>query len=272
VDARSLGIEVAATTSTGRRKINADAFLVDQAAGLFAVADGMGDEEGSALVARTALDAVRERFGPPWSHLPPADRTKDEAVERFLRGVVAANERAYELRRPEPPRIGTTFAGVAVCGDGLCLAHVGDSRVYLVRGATGKRARLTGDHTLLEELLRRAVPRGVAEAVRNANALTRAIGAKPAVEVQPFGARWTEGDVVVVCTDGVSDWVDAAAMEGVVARMSGVEEAASRLVAAAIAAGGWDNASVVVARKVCSAMQGIRSQRAQEGGPGDEKR
>jgi len=206
MDARSLGIEVAAATGAGRRTVNADAFLMDEAAGIFAVADGMGDEERSALVARTALDAVRERFGPPWSGLPPAERTKDEAVERFLRGVVAANDRTYALRKPEPPRFGTTFAGVAVCGDGLCLAHVGDSRVYVVRGATGKRARLTGDHTLLEELLRRDVPRSAAATVRNANALTRAIGVKPAVEVEPFGVRWAAGDRVVLCTDGVSDW------------------------------------------------------------------
>src|SRR5580704_19346549 len=138
VDARSLGIEVAAATAAGRRKRNADAFLIDEAAGVLAVADGMGDEERSAVMARTALDAVRERFGPPWLGLPLADRTKDEAVGRFLVGVVDANDRAYALREPQPPRIGTTFAGVAICGDGLSIAHVGDSRVYLLRGGTGK--------------------------------------------------------------------------------------------------------------------------------------
>jgi protein phosphatase len=273
VDARSLGIEVAAATGTGQRKINADAVLIDEAAGLLAVSDGMGDEERSALVARTALDAVRERFGPPWSHLPPADRTKSEAEERFLRGVMAANDRAYALRKPEPPRIGTTFAGVVVCGDGLGVAHVGDSRVYLLRGANGKRARLTADHTLLAELMLRGVPPDVAACVPKARALTRAIGTKPAVEVQPFGVRWAAGDVVILCTDGVSDWVDAAVMEAVLTGRTGVEEAAWRLVAAATAAGGWDNASVVVARNVCSAVHGVMSQpRVQDGGMGDGQR
>jgi serine/threonine protein phosphatase PrpC len=115
VDARSLRIEVAATTSTGRRKINADAFLVDQAAGLFAVADGMGDEERSALVARMALDAVRERFGPPSLQQPLAKWTADEAAERFRRGVMAANERVRALAggsRPpsERPSLGSWSA------------------------------------------------------------------------------------------------------------------------------------------------------------------
>jgi serine/threonine protein phosphatase PrpC len=245
----SLGIEVAAATAAGQREINADAFLIDEAAGLLAVADGMGDEERSALVARTALDAVRERFGHPWSWLPLAERMKEEATERFLRGVVDANDRAYALRRPEPPRLGTTFAGVVVCGDGLAVAHVGDSRVYVVRGATGRRARLTGDHTLVEELLRRDVPGDVAAAMPNASALTRALGVKPTVEVQPFRVRWAAGDVVILCTDGVSDWVRAGGMEGVIAGAA-VEEAARRLVEAASEAGGWDNATVVVARHV----------------------
>ncbi len=250
MDARSLGIKVAAATSAGRRKRNADAFLIDEAAGLLAVTDSMGDEERSAVMARTALDAVRERFGPPWLGLPLADRTKDEAVERFLRGVVAANDRAYALREPQPPWIGTTFTGVVVCGDGLGVAHVGDSRVYLLRGATGKRARLTADHTVLTELLLRGVPRDVAAEVPQAHALTRAIGTKPAVEVQPFGVRWARGDVVILCTDGVSDWVSAGRMEGALAGVAGVEESARRLLDAARDAGGWDDATVVVARYV----------------------
>jgi PPM family protein phosphatase len=86
--------------------------------------------------------------------------------------------------------------------------------------------------------------------VPKAHALTRAIGTKPAVEVQPFGVRWTVGDVVILCTDGVSDWLDAGAMEGVLAATTGVAEAAGRLVEAAGAAGGLDNATAVVARCV----------------------
>ena len=224
--------------------------MIDEAAGLLAVADGMGDEDRSVLMARTALDAVRERFGAPWLGLPLADRTKDEAVERFLRGVVDANDRAYALREPQPPRIGTTFAGVAICGEGLSVAHVGDSRVYLLRGATGKRARLTADHTVLTELLLRGVPRDVAAEVPQAHALTRAIGTKPAVEVQPFAVRWGRGDVVILCTDGVTDWVSARKMEEALAGAAGVEESAQRLVDAARDAGGWDDATAVVARHV----------------------
>jgi PPM family protein phosphatase len=248
VDRRSLGIEVATATRTGRRKINADAFLVDPAAGLFAVADGMGDEERSALVARMALDAVRERFAPTSSQLPPAEWTADEAAERLRRGIAAANERVYALAGSEPSQIGTTLAAVVVCGDCFCLAHVGDSRIYLVRRATGKLARLTSDHTVIDDLLRWGVPSGIAMSAPEAHALTRVIGVGPAVEVYPFAVRWGPGDLILLCTDGVSDRVSAETMEDVLAGATGVEEAAQRLVDAACKAGGCDNATAVLLR------------------------
>jgi protein phosphatase len=250
MDARSLGIEVAAATALGRRKINADALLIDEAAGLLAVADGMGDEERSAEVARMALAAVRETFGPPWSALPPSERTADEAAERFLRGMVSANERVHEARTAEQRRIGTTFAGVAVCGDFLCVAHAGDSRVYLVLCGTATPARLTEDHTRLAELLARGVPRDMALDVAKPHALTRAIGIRPALEVHPVAARWTRGDVVILCTDGVSDHVRVEDMTRTLAGTPHVEQAARCLVDAASDHGGWDNATVVAACRV----------------------
>ena len=184
MDTRSLGIEVSAATCAGRRRINADAFLIDEAAGLLAVTDGMGDEERSARVARMALDAVRERFGRPWSSLPPEDRTVNEAIERFLGGVGLANRRIHEAQAAEPSRIGTTFAGVAVCGPYLAIAHVGDSRAYLLRGATGELGGLTQDHTVLGDALWRGVPYETAAGLHKAHALTRTLGRKPAVDTR----------------------------------------------------------------------------------------
>ena len=246
---RTLGIEVAAATRAGRRSINADAFLIDEAAGLLAVADGMGDEEPSARVARMALDTVRERFGPPWSVLAPADRTTSEAMERFLRGVVQANRRVHEARAADRSRNGTTFTGVVVCDRSLAVAHVGDSRAYLFRGATGELVRLTEDHTVLGDSLWRGVPLETAALLPDAHALTRALGRKATVEVRPSVAPWAPGDVAVLCTDGVSDWVHVEAMTRVLAGMTDVGRAATRLLDAAGDLGGWDDATVVVARR-----------------------
>jgi protein phosphatase len=257
MDARSLGIEVSAATAPGRRKINADAFVIDEAAGLLAVADGMGDEERSVRVARMALDAVRERFGPPWSWLPPEDRTMSDAIERFLRGVGLANRRIHEAQAAEPSRIGTTFAGVAVCGPFLTIAHVGDSRAYLLRGATGELGALTQDHTVLGDALWRGVPYETAAGLHKAHALTRTVGRKPAVETRTSIAAWAPGDVAVLCTDGVSDWVHLEAMTRALAGTNDVAEAARALVDAAGDLGGWDDATAVVLRHVeCTRQQG----------------
>ena len=88
-----LRVEAAAATHAGQRDTNADAYVIDEAAGLFAVGDGMGDTPRSGLVARMALDAVREMFLPPWSILPAADRSPAEAAERMYLGVLQAHRR-----------------------------------------------------------------------------------------------------------------------------------------------------------------------------------
>lgn len=250
MDARSLGIEAAGATSIGRRRVNADAFLIDEAAGLLAVADGIGDEERSALVARAALDAVREKLGPPWSWMPLVDRTASDALERLLRGVLLANERVHPMRASGQPRIGATFAGAVVCHGDLALAHLGDSRAYLLRGAAGELARLTEDHTVLGDALWQGVGHEIAAALPNAHALTRAVGRRPGAEVHPSAARWAPGDVLLLCTDGVSNLVHVEAMRHVLVETTDVAEAARRLVDAACALGGRDNATAVVARRV----------------------
>jgi serine/threonine protein phosphatase PrpC len=181
-------------------------------------------------------------------------------MERLLRGVVLANARVHELRAAEASRFGTTFAGVVVCARHLAVAHAGDSRAYLLRGATGELVRLTEDHTVMGDALWQGVPHETAAGLPNANALTRALGRRPGVEVRPSLAPWAPGDVAVVCTDGVSDFVHVEAMTRVLAEMTDVEEAARRLVAAAGDLGGWDDATVVVARRRAGST--IRGSRA----------
>jgi protein phosphatase len=98
-----------------------------------------------------------------------------------------------------------------------------------------------------------ALPGALYEAhaqARGAHALTRAIGIREAVQVEPFTVRWARGDVVVLCTDGVSDELDASALGRALATVKDMESAACRVVDAVSAAGGWDNATVIVARRV----------------------
>jgi len=244
-------IDVAAATDAGRhRKTNADAFLVDEAAGLFAVADAIGDTPRSGIVSRMALEAVRELFLAPWSQLPPGDRCASEAADRLILGVMQANGRLYVEGRPVERRLGTTFAGAVVCRDHLCVGSAGDSRLYLYRASTAQMVKLTDDDTAQNDAIWRGTPPDVAAAQPKAHALTRAIGIRRALDLRPAVTRWAPGDVVLACTDGITDWLDGAAITRTIVECDALELTAQRLVERALMAGGRDNATAVLVRWV----------------------
>jgi PPM family protein phosphatase len=246
MNARGAVLQAAGATSRGRRRINADALLVDEAAGLLAVSDAVGDGPHSALTSRIALALVREPFDEAWSRRPMADRFASEAAARLTRGVAMANRRAYELRKSEPECRGATFAGIVVCSDHLCIAHLGDSRIYLLRRTREELAQLTEDHTLMADLLSGGWCHDIVARMPDADALTRALGKRAVAEVRPSIAPWGPGDVALVCTDGLSDLVHASAMQRVLSAATDAQQAAQRLVDAAEELGGWDNATAAV--------------------------
>jgi serine/threonine protein phosphatase PrpC len=250
MQAKKMQVEAAAATRIGGRQTNADAFLIDEVAGLYAVADGMGDTPVSGLVARQALEAVQQMFGAHWPSLPLAERTPEEARARITQGIWQADFRVHAPYVPRSKRIGTTFAGIVVCGDALCAAHVGDSRVYLLRRGKVHLAQLTADHTSLGEARRRGMPEDIALLSPHAHKLTRVLGVKPGEEVEPIVRRWEAGDIALLCTDGVSDHVKAEVMEDILLDACDIRDAAQRIVDRANSAGGLDNATVVLVRRV----------------------
>jgi PPM family protein phosphatase len=254
--APGLALDVAGATAQGRRRINADAFLVDEAAGFLAVSDGIGDKPDSAMASRIALTLVREPFSQPWSVRPLAERFASEAAARLVRGLGMTNRRMYEVRETEPGCRGATFAGVVVCRDRLCVAHVGDSRIYVLRRATGELVQVTEDHTVFRDLLSRGVSHDIAAFERNSDALTRALGKGATVKTSPEVVPWTPGDVALVCTDGLSDFVHPEAMRRVLTETTDAKQAAERLVQAAEDVGGWDNSTVVVAQLGSGGLRG----------------
>lgn len=247
-----------------RRQANADAVLVDSTADFYGVADGMGDGPRAGIVAKMALEAVRELFLAPWSEIPRTLRRPEEATERLMLGVMQANTRLYIPGRPRERRLGTTLAAAVVCGDVVCVAHVGDSRIGVVRRRDGRLHHLTVDHTVLAEAHGLNADPRLAEAVPNAMALTRVLGGKPSVQPTLGRARWEPGDVLILCTDGVTDLVDNGTIERILAESVGLQQAAQRLVDCSNEAGGRDNASVVLVRR----RGGTNEYRGAEGSAG----
>ena len=247
--ARAQPIAVAAASRTGRRRTNADAFLFDEAAGFYAVSDGMGDTPRSALVAQMALAAVHEPFLAPWALYPRSSRSTREARGRLCLGVMQAHGRSTPRRFPRALRPGATFAGVVDCGESFAVGHVGDSRVYLLRAGEGRLARLTRDHTVAGDARRRGVARDAAVRLPDASNLTQAIGARCATPAETGAWRWDPGDTILLCTDGLSDPLDSEAIADILLGAPELGNAADRLLDGAMEAGGSDNAAVVLVRR-----------------------
>ncbi len=243
-------VEAAAGTHIGRRLVNADAFLLDERVGLYAVADGMGDMPRSSTIAQTALDAARESFlTPAWISATLAERSIEGAGWRLQAGVVEAHARLYAPSTPRELRLGTTLAAVVDCGSVLCLTHVGDSRVYLLRASKGRLALLTQDHTIAGDARGRGVPSEEAARLANARMLTQAIGVNHSAVIRPVVRSWEPGDVVLLSTDGLHDHLDEEVIADVLLGTADLAFAAHVLVERAVEGGGTDNATAVLLRR-----------------------
>ena len=229
-------VELVARTDTGRvRSHNEDRLLAT--APLLAVADGMGGAQAGEVAAQAAVDAL-ERVDPG---------AGPDALEAAIR---EANSAIRAMAAVDPGRagMGTTLTAALIAPDGeVELFHVGDSRAYLLR--SGRLSQLTRDHSVVAELIDRGtLTPEEAESHPQRNVITRALGAESEVAVDHTRERLTAGDVLVLCTDGLSGIVSEERIESVVAQSPSLEAAAGALVDDANAAGGIDNVTVVLAR------------------------
>lgn len=236
-------LSAAARTDVGlRRSGNEDCFALEPKLGLFLVADGMGGhtagQVASELAAEGTLMALRR----------VAD--SDAALTEKLRYCVAvANHQIYAtaLAKPTLKGMGTTLVAVLAGQGRLALAHVGDSRAYLVRG--GRIRQLTDDHSLVAELVRRReITETAARGHPHRHVLTRALGVRRSV--QPDLAELTPAadDVVVLCSDGLTTHVRDDEIADITIRETDLEGMCDALVDLANARGGEDNTTVAVVR------------------------
>ncbi len=243
-------VETASATHIGRRSTNADAVLSDAAAGLYAVADGMGDQPRSSRVARMALETVRAFFVGTWTTLRSSERSVEEAADRLVLGIEQAHFRIHAPWMPRVARLGTTFAGVVVCGDHLCVGQVGDSRIYLIRGSKGGLAQIGEDHTVAQEARHGGMAAERAADLPDAHKLTQILGFRRRVVIEPLLRRWEPGDAVLLCTDGLSDCLQSEAIASIVLDVANVDTAVQTLVDQAVERGATDNASAVLLRRM----------------------
>jgi serine/threonine protein phosphatase PrpC len=226
-----------AQTDTGRqRQGNEDSAFAR--APVFVVADGMGGARGGEVASKIAIQAFEQG-------LPDAG----SAAERLAARAQEANERIHELSRSERELegMGTTLTAAYLDDSEVALAHVGDSRAYLFRDRNLKR--LTKDHSLVEELVDRGkLTEEQAAEHPQRSIITRALGPEATVEVDTWTYPVKAGDVLLLCSDGLTSMISEERIAAVLAGASGLTQAAQALIDEANAAGGRDNITVVLFR------------------------
>jgi PPM family protein phosphatase len=228
-----------------QRRDNEDSMFAQ--APVFVVADGMGGAQAGEVASRIAIETFEE--GLPESGSPE---------ERLVKAVQAANQRIHELASTERERagMGTTLTAAYLDDSDLAIAHVGDSRAYLFRD--GELTRLTQDHSLVEELVRQGklTPEQAAEHPQR-SIITRALGPEPTVNVDTWTYPVRAGDVLLLCSDGLTSMISEADVAEVLSSTSDLDQAAQRLIDAANEAGGRDNITVVLFRLEDVGVDGI---------------
>jgi serine/threonine protein phosphatase PrpC len=223
-------------SNTGnKRRRNEDSFVV--APPLFAVADGMGGAQAGEVASKLAAAALED-----------TDPGTAGGEERVVALIQEANRRVYERSNADPSAsgMGTTITAALVEGTRVTFGHVGDSRAYLLRG--DKLEQLTDDHSLVAELVRRGeLSPAQAEVHPQRSVITRALGTDPEVAVDTFKLEPEPGDVVLLCSDGLSSFVAGPTIEQIITRFRhDLRGAAHGLIHAANRAGGDDNITAVL--------------------------
>ncbi len=224
-------------TDTGRqRRENEDSAYVH--APVFVVADGMGGAQAGEVASRMAIETFEE--GLPASGPPEA---------RLAELVRSANHRIYDRSRAEQGRagMGTSLTAAYLDNGRLAIAHVGDSRAYLFRD--GELTRLTQDHSLVDELVRQGkLTEEQAAEHPQRSIITRALGPEPEVEVDTWTYPVRPGDVLLLCSDGLTSMISEERVGDILRSASDLDQAADRLIEEANEAGGRDNITVVLSR------------------------
>ena len=228
-------VEQAGRTDVGRqRSANEDSLVVRPP--LFAVADGMGGAKAGEVASAVAVEAVETA------------RESGEPAEAQLAGIVRdANRRIYDLAVADESRrgMGTTLTLAKVHDGEVSLAHVGDSRAYRMRD--GELSQLTRDHSLVAELERSGqITPEAAEHHPQRSIITRALGPEPDVEVDTYTLAGREGDLFLICSDGLTSMISDEEVTSILRSADSLDAAADALVRAANQSGGKDNITVIL--------------------------
>lgn len=228
-------------TDVGRvRAANEDSLYVCPEMGFFAVADGMGGHKAGEVASSTALRCLQE-------NLEENLRRSSDASEGLSRTLEEANLRVYRLSSEfsEYRGMGTTLTAGLLRDREMIVAHIGDSRAYLIRNNVIEQ--ITHDHSLVAEMLRcGGITEEQARSHPQRNVLTKALGTVPSVEFDLFRVNLLTGDKVLFCTDGLSNHLQPFEIKDILKRHQEPEDGLGDLMKEALNRGGLDNITMVL--------------------------
>lgn len=240
-------------TDKGRtRKNNEDSFLVDDGLRLYAVADGIGGHQGGEVASRMAVETLREMMK---DYAARKGKTPAYGLSAGIDPAVSALSYAFKLantklretgwRDPRFSGMGTTMTAVLLKGTTAHLAHIGDSRAYLLRA--GGLDQLSEDHGVVAEQVRSGlISPEQARRSPYRHLITRAIGIDPELLLDHRAVDMKKNDTLLLCTDGLTEMVEDPEITRIVSNAASPAAAAEKLIAAANDRGGVDNITVVV--------------------------
>ena len=225
------------------REVNQDYVFVTEAPignlpNLLVVADGMGGHRAGEYASRLAVEVLKQEL---------AASTEESPEAMMKNAITRANERVLEAARQDAKLsgMGTTLVAATVMDRTLYFANVGDSRLYLL---SDDIKQLSKDHSLVQEMVRLGgINQEEAKSHPDKNIITRAIGAKDDVDIDFYEYRLKKGDIILMCTDGLSNMVEDEEILHIVKCSRDVVEAVEQLIERAKEHGGSDNIGVIVA-------------------------
>ena len=251
----TLAIQTAAKTDVGLvRTNNEDNFGYDLRHGIFVVCDGMGGQAAGEVASKTAVETVLNYFTHDLhdSHTQVLGRGFEDVsrrANRLANAIQLANQaiRRRAEQNVERTGMGSTIVAVSVEGRQFSIANVGDSRVYLIRGDSFQQ--LTTDHSLVMEQVRRGIlTMEEAERSKLQNVIIRALGSDESVEPDLQDREFASGDVLLLCSDGLSRYVKEPAMVEILSQASSLELACEQLIQLAKDGNSDDNITCLLIR------------------------
>lgn len=235
-------------TDTGIvRSNNEDSFVIDEKRGLLVVADGMGGHAAGEVASKLAVSIISKHLLEHNKFFGDYNKSYSPSTNNLNSALRLANLAVFEAAEGSPQMhgMGTTVAAALICGNRLSIAHIGDSRVYLVR--SGNIEQLTDDHSVVNEQVKRdLITREEAASSKTKNYLTRAMGISTEIEADLSEMTLLGGDILLLCTDGLSNMITDEVMMEIILSANEPASICDLLIKTANANGGKDNITAVI--------------------------